>query len=659
MHQESFSNRFGLVTALFAAFALLSASAAAESADAGVVADMQQLLEVETAVAEVAEAILDATVSVRSGIGRGSGVLVEPEGLVLTAAHVAGHSGETVMIGLRDGRVRLARTLGCDYEADICLLRINDAGPYPAATLGEDVTESGWVLATGHPGGQRPGRDPLLRIGRVLGRVELPMVGARILTDAPVINGDSGGPLFDLRGRVIGIHSSTGIAMTGLNSQHAPVEAIRGRWNALLDGAEFGSPWFVPGELEGPAQGIGSVSSQSAAELPDALRRLAESGKMRVLHPGELPTPGLADEAPGSSMAGGEKGGEKPKSTPRVMAFKVDVNNPQATSEIRAALLGMSKAAIDGQGLGLQRDRLRDSDAALEVVAPIVRNAAVPIVEIVSADEPVALGMVVAGQDLVVTKASTLGDAYEVRLGADRYPARLIASDAADDLALLHVDGLDAHAEPLPTPVPPVGRWLVTPDADGRAAALGIVSHGKINSDAGHRIDAGVSLGVDMARAVGTARVRELRPDGPAARAGLLAGDVIMAIDGQHVANAAELEFRLHGAVPSVPVRLDVVRDGRKLEFVVELQPAVAGPMAGSATVAFVSGLIEALSERREDFPLVFLHDSPLPANRVGGPVLDESGRVVGLNIARVDRSTTAAIPIERVHEWVGQVGDL
>jgi len=638
-----------------AALALFWASGSASAEEN--VADPPRLLEVEAAVAVVADAIVDATVSVRSGVGRGSGVVVEPGGLVLTAAHVAGRSGEVVMVGLRDGRTCLARTLGCDYPVDICMVRIEEPGPYPFAPPGEDVAEHDWVLATGHPGGSRTGRDPVLRIGRVLGRIELPLVGARILTDAPVVNGDSGGPVFDLRGRVIGIHASTGIAVTTLNAQHAPLSAIRARWDSLLAGAEFGSPLFVPGAVDGPPSTTGNVSSQAVAELPEALRKLAESGTMRVLRSGEGSMPGLSEEvleslAIGGRSDGGESEGGQPPSAPRVMSFQFDPDDPKTASEVREALLGMAQSTTGGQALALRRDRLRDSAAALNAVAPIVREASTRTVEVISAGAPVALGMVVAG-GRVVTKASDLDDAIEVRMGAARYPARLIARDDVYDLALLRVDGMAVTADLSSAAVPAVGRWMVTPDADGGAAALGVVSHAAIESDLERGNAAGVSLGLEMARAVGTARIADIRPDGPAAHAGLLAGDVIKAIDGHSVTNAAELDFRLLDATPSVPVRLEVVRDGRTLDLVVEPEPAVSDPLAGSASVAFVSSLTESLSARRDDFPLVFLHDSLVPAARIGGPVLDAEGRVVGLNIARVDRSTTAAIPIEQVRERV------
>ena len=101
----------------------------------------------------------------------------------------------------------------------------------------DDIKPGTWCMALGHPGGIQQGRTPPIRLGRVLNSGK----GARFLvTDATVISGDSGGPLFDLEGRVIGVHSNIGMNVN--QNQHVPIDVYREQWNDLLAGKAIGTP---------------------------------------------------------------------------------------------------------------------------------------------------------------------------------------------------------------------------------------------------------------------------------------------------------------------------------------------------------------------------------------------------------------------------------
>src|ERR1700758_5044418 len=95
------------------------------------------------------------------------------------------------------------------------------------------LTKGQWVVSIGHPGGFRPNRTPVVRLGRVLeANANL------IVTDCTLVGGDSGGPLFDLDGKVIGIHSriSSGLAF----NFHVPVDTYRTTWDRLVKGDVWG-----------------------------------------------------------------------------------------------------------------------------------------------------------------------------------------------------------------------------------------------------------------------------------------------------------------------------------------------------------------------------------------------------------------------------------
>jgi serine protease Do len=176
-------------------------------------------------------------------MGEGSGVVVSEDGLILTAGHVLGQAGAELTIIFPDGRRCTAKALGANFSRDSGVAKIIDPGKYPHVELGhsDDLKPGAWCMALGHPGGVQQGRTPPIRLGRLL------VAGKRarfLVSDATVISGDSGGPLFDLEGRVIGIHSNIGMSVN--QNQHVPVDVYRDQWNELVAGKTFGSPHDLP-----------------------------------------------------------------------------------------------------------------------------------------------------------------------------------------------------------------------------------------------------------------------------------------------------------------------------------------------------------------------------------------------------------------------------
>ncbi len=138
--------------------------------------------------------------------GQGSGFIVSTDGLVLTNAHVVRDAKE-VTVKLQDRTEHRARVLGIDRATDIAVLKI-DATGLPAVVLGDpsQVRVGDYVLAIGAPFGfeQSATQGIVSAKGRALpGDSRVPF----IQTDAAVNPGNSGGPLFDGAGRVIGINS--------------------------------------------------------------------------------------------------------------------------------------------------------------------------------------------------------------------------------------------------------------------------------------------------------------------------------------------------------------------------------------------------------------------------------------------------------------------
>jgi serine protease Do len=199
--------------------------------------DVADLLAIQKQVGKLVGDLSKATVGLRIGNGAGSGVIVSADGYVLSAAHVTGAPNRRVNVLLADGRSLRGRTLGLDRGLDASVLKIEAKGPFPFRPLArpKDVRTGDWCLALGHPGGFQRNRPPVVRLGRVI-RTE----SGFVQTDCTLVGGDSGGPLFDLSGNVIGIHSRIGAPTTW--NFHVPIRAYTESWARFLDGVAFGRP---------------------------------------------------------------------------------------------------------------------------------------------------------------------------------------------------------------------------------------------------------------------------------------------------------------------------------------------------------------------------------------------------------------------------------
>lgn len=189
-----------------------------------------ELAAMQAHVQQLIQRVLPATVSLPGA----SGVLVERDGapFLLCAAHVTLAADKAIRIRMTDGRRLTGTSLGANHRSDVSLVRVDSDEDLPAVEIGKsaELTRGQWVLMLGHPSGRKQGRTAPARLGRVL---RVPESGY-LVTDCTMQGGDSGGPLFDMDGRVVGINSriSGNLAM----NMHAPVDALMAEWQELLDG---------------------------------------------------------------------------------------------------------------------------------------------------------------------------------------------------------------------------------------------------------------------------------------------------------------------------------------------------------------------------------------------------------------------------------------
>ncbi len=192
---------------------------------------LKELLQVESQVQRALPRARQAVVALQTGTGTASGVIVSPEGLIMTAAHVAEEPGLSIHVVTEDGKTHTAKTLGLDTATDAALARLDGTRmDWPHVTLADRSTASNagdWCFALGHPGGFDKNRGEVLRVGKVV-----KTTANSLHTDCVLMGGDSGGPLFDLEGHIIGIHS---LIWEGRDQNvHVSLAPFLRSWDAML-----------------------------------------------------------------------------------------------------------------------------------------------------------------------------------------------------------------------------------------------------------------------------------------------------------------------------------------------------------------------------------------------------------------------------------------
>lgn len=193
-----------------------------------------EALELSRAFAEVAERVLPSVVSIQveseldredippfllpflipDGHGRmpivrggASGVIVREDGVILTNHHVV-NNARRIEVRLRDGRSFQARMIGTDPATDLALIKIEAHGLQPAQLGDSDQARVGeWVLAIGAPLGLEASVTQGVLSAKGRGGIGAADIEDYLQTDASIHPGNSGGPLVNLRGEVLGINS--------------------------------------------------------------------------------------------------------------------------------------------------------------------------------------------------------------------------------------------------------------------------------------------------------------------------------------------------------------------------------------------------------------------------------------------------------------------
>jgi putative serine protease PepD len=230
---------------------LTATAAAPTAADRASLTLQGGTLDVAGVLAKVQSSVVsvETSVSIRqgrrvaTGSGAGTGVVIDDQGHILTNAHVV--DGATSVTVTLDGKSRPATVVNADTGADLAVLHVDDTSGLRAAALGDsnDVRVGDEVVAVGNAlaleGGMTVTRGIVSALDRSI-ETDSGSLDGLIQTDAAISSGNSGGPLVDATGRVIGINSAVASSSGSVEASNIgfviPIDAARQTAQRLLAG---------------------------------------------------------------------------------------------------------------------------------------------------------------------------------------------------------------------------------------------------------------------------------------------------------------------------------------------------------------------------------------------------------------------------------------
>ncbi len=388
--------------------------------------------------------------------GIGSGVLISPDGYIVTNNHVIDGAVD-IRVTLKDRRIMTAKLIGADPLTDLAVIKV-DGTNLPNAPWGNSTSlrPGQTVLAFGNPFGfrftvtrgivsglNRP--NPFSRNGRA--------PGSFIQTDAAINPGNSGGPLVDARGEVIGIntflvsnsdsfsgmgfaipsqivrptvealirsgkvhHGYMGIGISDVTPENAKFFHVENNEGAVVTQVEDGSPAAKAGlkvgdvitELDGQP-----VSDASQLQIEVGQKEPGSSIKLGVLRDGKNINVPVTLEEMGSRDHDGKEVGSNSNGKPRWGLGLTDMTPElreqlQASSDVHGAVVEQVQPGSAADNAGLQR-----GDVIVEVDRHPVQNAA---------DVQKALSAVPKGQDALLLVWSNGGSTFRVLHSTETAP---------------------------------------------------------------------------------------------------------------------------------------------------------------------------------------------------------------------------------------------
>ena len=315
-----------------------------------------------------------------------------------------------------------------------------------------------------------------------------------------------------------------------------------------------------------------------------------------------------------------------------------------------AGLLAMVSIGVSMAGAeqALRLGRLTNYSRILAAFEPATQAVRLSVVRVLMEDKPVALGLIVSADGLVITKASEIDSIRRISIqrGQETLLARPVGWSEANDIVVLKVSATDW---PLPAwndgSDPAVGSLLVTPGAENLPLVVGVVSVARraIEKDETRGV-----LGIQMPQSSEQAIIEDMFDGSAAKAAGLQIGDLIVKAGAVVIDTRLDLIREIASHQPGETVILEIRRGSETLTI-----PATLTHPFGQflSRIAQQNRLGGEVSRRASGFPAAIQHDSVLSPGQCGGPVVNVDSQIVGINIARSGRTESLLIPTSVVKE--------
>ncbi len=286
-----------------------------------------------------------------------------------------------------------------------------------------------------------------------------------------------------------------------------------------------------------------------------------------------------------------------------------------------------------------------------KALTPVLTDSAKSTVRIWAGRKRIAYGTVIADGDHILTKWSEVAMAegtLRIQVGDGALmPATVTGVYRDEDLALLEFEG-----NPL-TPVKwqesplELGAFLAAPQPNGRVAAFGIVS--VLERNLRETNQAFIGIGAARAFAGPGVKIQTIKEKSPAAEAGLKIGDVILELNNRKISGLLELKNALTNVTPGQQIKLKALIAGQEKDIQVEVAERPETPDFSNARLQQMERMGGAISQVRSDFSNVIQSDMRPSPNQIGGPVTNLKGEVVGITMARADRTRSFIMPASAV----------
>lgn len=290
------------------------------------------------------------------------------------------------------------------------------------------------------------------------------------------------------------------------------------------------------------------------------------------------------------------------------------------------------------------------ADEFNEAIKPAIATAAKSTVRVWSGSRRLAYGTVVGDGRKILTKWSEVARArvdLRVDAGDESRAVKLAGVYQDEDLVLLEIEGKPLTPVSWSFEAPKLGGFLAAPQPDGRLAAFGVVSVLSRNLRDTDLAYLGV---VGEAGFTGQGvKIKDVDEKSGAHAAGLKPGNVILKVGERPISGLLELKNALIGVTPGAKVSLLVKADGGENKIEVTLGNRPQLPQYANGRLEQMERMGGQVSQVRDSFTQVIQTDMRPKPNQVGGPVVDLQGRVLGITMARADRTRSFVMPAAAV----------